>query len=280
MSSDYDLDYGFIEEELYPDYSSDPAFLSCKADLRKFFKRKRTPYYLTQLEVLFEKRYFHWITYRAIKSLVSDGYLDDRVFPTKYGSSVIFVFRPPSDDQNRQRVLSAHINSKLKLIESFSEPQFTAIIGRHLQYLFKSELRANQFTIICQDCNEFQGKKWTETGHDLDFIATHHEGFSIGVECKNTLPYIPKDELDLKIRMCAYLGIKPVFILRWAPKSYIYEVYTQGGFCLLLEFQLYPLAYNDRADKIIQSLNLPIMVAPEIRSDAQIRFANWVNKQK
>ena len=280
MSLDYDFDYEIVNEVLYPDYSLDPAFLSCKNDLREFFRRKRTPYYLTQLEVLFEKRYFHWITYRAIKSLVSDGYLEERLEPTKYGSSVVFVFRPLSDDENRQRVLSAHVNSKLKLIESFSDPQVTRIIGKHLQYLFKSELRVNQFTIICQDCNEFQGKKWTETGHDLDFIATHHKGFSIGVECKNTLPYIPKDELYIKIRMCEYLGIKPVFVVRWVPKSYIHEVYMQGGFCLLFEFQLYPLAYDDRADKITQSFNLPIKVMAEIRADAQIRFSNWVNKQK
>lgn len=280
MLDDYDIDFDFLEETHYPDYSSDPSFLSCKTDLKEFFRRKRTPYYLTQLELLFEKRYFHWITYRAIKSLVSDGYLQELAVPTKYGTSVSFVFRPSPPDANKQRVLSTHTNSKLKLIESFSDPQFTGIVGKHLQFLFKSELRANQFTIVCQDCNEFQGKKWTETGHDLDFIATHQRGFSIGVECKNTLPYIPKDEFHTKIRMCKYLEIKPVFVVRWVPKSYIYEAYTQGGFCLLFEFQLYPLGYEDRADKIRKSFNLPIMVMPELRSDAQTRFSKWVNKQK
>lgn len=52
------FDY-FAYEEYYPDYTSDPAFVGCKNELLHFFRRKQTPYYLTQLEVLHEKKYFH-----------------------------------------------------------------------------------------------------------------------------------------------------------------------------------------------------------------------------
>ncbi|MBI4332025.1 MAG: hypothetical protein HY673_12155 [Chloroflexi bacterium] len=152
-------------------------------------------------------------------------------------------------------------------------------MGKHLQFLFKSELRANQFAILCQDCNEFQGKKWTETEHDLDFIASHQRGFSVGVECKNTLPNIPKNEFDLKIRMCHYLGIKPVFVVRWLPQSYIYDAYQEGGFCLLFETQAYPWGYNAMAKKNAQSFDLPVLVMPELPPDAQARFSKWVSKQ-
>jgi len=62
-----DYDNYFNHEEYYPDYTSDPAFIACKDSLNQFFKRKHTPYCLTQLEVLFEKQYSHWITYGAIK---------------------------------------------------------------------------------------------------------------------------------------------------------------------------------------------------------------------
>jgi len=56
-----DFDY----EEYYPNFTSDPSFVACRESLIRFFRRKQTPFYLTQLEILFEKQYFHWITYRA-----------------------------------------------------------------------------------------------------------------------------------------------------------------------------------------------------------------------
>jgi len=52
---------------------------------------------------------------------------------------------------------------------------------------------------------------------------------------KNTLPYIPRDEFVIKLKMCKFLGLKPVFAVRWMPKSYIYEAYTKGGFGWLFE---------------------------------------------
>jgi len=270
----------FDYKEYYPDYTSDPAFIACKDSLTQFFKRKHTPYYLTQLEVLFEKQYFHWITYRAIKSLVSDGYLTEYPITTKYGSPVIFVTRSTPQSTERDQITLTHIKSKVKLIETISKPEFTAVIGKHLQFLVKYELRANSFTIETEDSNEYRGEKWTKTGHDLDFIATHTKGFAIGVEVKNTLPYIPRDEFDIKLEMCQYLGLKPVFAIRWMPKSYIYEAYTNGGFGWLFEYQAYPLGFDAMAEKIRKGLGLPVKVTPELASDAQIRFSKWVRRQR
>jgi hypothetical protein len=167
------LDY----DEYHSNYTADPAFIACKDALTRFFRRKTTPYYLTQLEVLFEKQYFHWITYRAIKSLVSDGYLTEHPITTKYGAPVIFVARSTAQSAKREQITSTHIKSKLKLIETISKHEFTDIIGRHLQFLVKSELRANSFIIEAENSNKYRGKKWAKTGHDLDFIATHERGF-------------------------------------------------------------------------------------------------------
>jgi len=271
-----DFDY----EKYYPDFSSDPAFVACRDSLIRFFRRKQTPFYLTQLEVLLEKQYFHWITYRAITSLVSDGYLKEYRLTTKYGSPVIFVVRSSSANEGREKLISTHIKSKIKLIESISDPHFTNIIGKHLQFLVKAELRANGFTITSWDSNEFQGRKWTKTGHDLDFIATHQRGFAIGVEVKNTLPYIPKAEFDVKLEMCKYLRLKPIFAVRWMPKSYIYEAYKNGGFGWLFEYQAYPIGFDAMCRKVNKSFGVPVKVMPELAPDAQARFSNWVKKQK
>jgi hypothetical protein len=273
--NDY-LDY----EEYYPDYTSDPTFVACKDTLTRFFRRKLTPYYLTEVEVLLEKQYFHWITYRAIKSLVSDGYLTEHPVTTKYGSPVIFVARSTPQSTERGQITLTHIKSKVKLIETISKPEFTDVIGKHLQFLVKSELRANFFTIEAENSNEYRGKKWTRTGHDLDFIATHERGFAIGVEVKNTSPYIPREEFDIKLEMCMYLGLKPVFAVRWMPKSYIYEAYTNGGFGWLFEYQAYPLGFDAMAERVGRGLSLPVKVMPELPSRAQDIFSNWVKKQR
>jgi len=275
-----DHDDYFDYEEYYPDYTSDPAFVACKDALTRFFRRKHTPYYLTQLEVFFEKQYFHWITCRAIKSLVSDGYLTEHPITTKYGSPVIFVARSTPKSDKREQITQTHIKSKVRLIETISKPEFTNTIGKHLEFLVKSELRANSFTIEAEDSNEYRGKKWVKPGHDLDFIATHDKGFAIGVEVKNTLPYIPREEFVIKLEICMYLGLKPIFAVRWMPKSYIYEAYTTGGFGWLFEYQAYPLGFDAMAEKVGKSLSFPVKVMPELPSRAQEIFSNWVKRQR
>ena len=55
------------------------------------------------------------------------------------------------------------------------------------------------------------------------------DGRAYGVEIKNTLKYIPKGELSLKIEICRTLGVRPLFIMRFAPKVYNYEIVNAGG---------------------------------------------------
>jgi len=45
---------------------------------------------------------------------------------------------------------------------------------------------------------EYNGKKWEKTGHDLDFVFSRN-GVVYGCEIKNTLGYIEKGELELKL---------------------------------------------------------------------------------
>jgi len=47
---------GISETEEEEPYEPDPLFLEAKRELTPFFKRKFTPYYLRQLQVIFEKK--------------------------------------------------------------------------------------------------------------------------------------------------------------------------------------------------------------------------------
>lgn len=47
--------------------ANDPKVLDARENLLKFFRQdRRRVFYMKQVEVLFEKEYFHWVTNRAI----------------------------------------------------------------------------------------------------------------------------------------------------------------------------------------------------------------------
>jgi hypothetical protein len=104
---------------------------------------------------------------------------------------------------------------------------------------------------------EYGGIQWTETDHTLDRIFVR-DAIAYGTEIKKTLDYIPHKELQTKIEMCATLGLKPLFIMRMAPKNYVHEVIMAGGFCLIFQYQLYPHGYKDLASQVRTELTLPV----------------------
>jgi len=270
MEWEYEPDY-FGEEELPGHEGPDPAVVVAESDLRKFFARRKMPYYLGQLECIFEKKHYHWVTYNAVQRLIADGFLALHERTTKDGNEVHFVARP----RDEQRIVDGHIASTLGLLERVWTPELSAIRGKHLAALVKAELRAHGFTIVAENSRTYQGRTWDASEHDLDFIAELSNGRGIGVEVKNTVHYIPRDEMLIKLAMCDYLGVTALFAVRWMPKSYIYEdVLSHKGFCWLFEYQAYPLGYEELCAQIVARLKFPAMVMTEIPPRARQIFAD------
>jgi hypothetical protein len=113
-----------------------------------------------------------------------------------------------------------------------------------------------------------------ETGHNLDRIITR-DGVAYGVEIKNTQNYISRDELLIKMRLCKFLNVTPLFIMRFAPKSYMYEIYKSGGFGLLFEEQLYPWGHNALLNDVRERLRLKVQCPRDVREGDLQRFLNW-----
>ena len=61
-----------------------------------------------------------------------------------------------------------------------------------------------------------------------------------GVEIKNTLPHMKKDEFQVKLEMCRHLGLVPLWILRNAPVIQFQQIKPYGGFILTFKAQIYP----------------------------------------
>jgi len=140
--------------------------------------------------------------------------------------------------------------------------------------MFDAAMATGGFLPTAKNVRSFRGKTWTQTEHNLDRIF-ERDGTAYGAEIKNTLPYIPQSELAVKTTICQYLGLTPLFICRFAPKSYIEATRTQGGFTLIFKYQLYPFGYAALAQRVRTKLRLPVDCPKAIQEGTIQRPLNW-----
>lgn len=263
--------------------------------LQLFFRWRKTPFYLRQLQVLFETQFFHITTTQAIYQLVDEGILSK--IPYQTPSTHLEFIVPSKVAQNPQasKALHAHMKVKARLVDKYSLKEVTKDLGDHLESLVKQELRANGLKNIQHEANSYGGKTWNKTGHDLDFIADYPYGIAFGVEVKNELGHIDPKEFSIKLEMCQYLGLRPIFIVRYMPWSFTPSVTQQGGYMITLGNQIYPLGYRRFVQELKSKLSLPYVrtseilmsIAPKLRQewplevrtdlpeDVSLRLATW-----
>jgi hypothetical protein len=79
--------------------------------------------------------------------------------------------------------------------------------------------------------------------------------------------------------MCRFLGLRPLFIMRFAPKTYVNYLWRAGGFGLLFKDQLYPFGNETLADQVRAELRLPVHCPPSVPDGHVQRFVNWHSGQ-
>jgi hypothetical protein len=272
-------------DDEYEGYPRDAAIDAAKEVLAKFFAVNRDAvFYLTQLQVTFEKPVagltaqpiFHWITAKAVSELVESGELNDdyQKLSQERGTRVRFIFHP------RLRYTRRMIENKLKLIRRFSDPAVARACGHHSEILFSRAIFQEGFRGVARNANHFQDKKWEETGHNLDFIFDR-DGVSYGCEIKNRFEYITREEMRLKIRLCKFLGLRPLFILRSAPKNYIYEIRNSGGFTKIFDWHIYPYGMEKLTESIRSEFpGLPAYCVNDLPDTIMRRFVQWHSAQQ
>jgi len=268
--------YGYediLEEEWVEKYPRDIKIDEAKEELVKFFMEKNeSVFHMQQLEVFFEKRFFHWITAKAINELIGDGLVKFEEVPLLGPTRVKFVFN------RRYRYYKRQINNNIKIVREYSDPSITRACGRQAEVLFFNALTNKGFLSRGQNVNEYNGKKWTETEHALDFIL-ERDGIVYGAEVKNKLRYIDEDELRIKLHMCNFLGIRPLFIMRGSPKSYNHEIIKRGGYAMIFVAQIYPFGQESLVTKIKKVLELTVDCPRAIPEGIIDRFINWHTKK-
>jgi hypothetical protein len=160
------------------------------------------------------------------------------------------------------------------LVEEYANPNIGGAVGLHGELMVLEGFARRQFVMRGRNAKAFGSRTWERTGHDFDFIF-ERDSTAYGVEVKNTLGYMDYDELKVKVRMCSFLGIKPVFAARMLPKSWINEVVESGGFALIMKYQLYPLAHRELARRVSSELGLPVDTPRALAEGTIDRFVRW-----
>jgi len=263
--------------DLYEEYydspeSSDETEIAARDHLRAFFSAHRERVFFSrQIEVQNEGEYFHWITNRAIHDLEAEGAIRSEWRPLRTGTSIKLVWH------KAYRFYKRSANQLVSLVEEYSDPNIGASLGLHGETMVLEGFARTQFRMMARDANEYESIKWDETKHNLDFIF-ERDGQAYGIEVKNTLGYMEREEFLLKTRLSLSLGIRPVFVCRMLPKSWIFELMKAGGFALILKYQLYPWTHRELAKRVREELELPVD-APRFLAEATMnRFLKWHRK--
>ncbi len=211
---------------------------TAEADLRAFFTNPKhwiyqsrgTPslispnsvYHVTQLQVLFEDRYVHKLTYDAIQRL--RGTLLQMEDEATEAGSVTLVWR------RGLRYVKRPIAEHIRLVQEYSSQPMNKAVGDYAELLTLIGLARLGLALLSRNTRSFEGRTWTTTGHDLDFIV-EKAGQGYGVEVKNTFDYMPLSEFMAKLEMCRFLGVHPLFIVRVRHPNRGRSQETQGVWC-------------------------------------------------
>ena len=100
--------------------------------------------------------------------------------------------------------------------------------------------------------------------HARYFIAEHSsKKLAVGVEARNTLPIIEREELDIKLEICE-LSITPLFAVRWL-KPYVELVRKKGGFSRVFKTKIYSLGFEQLTRTLYKRLELQVSEQHSLR---------------
>jgi hypothetical protein len=266
-----EVDYGngFDEPIAFP---RDPAIDAATARLGIWFDTQpNSLFYSTEIETSLEREFFHWITGKGLLELGDAGRIQ-RTTSTIRGNTVNFYAH------GKHRYWRRQLASKVNVLARIYDPDFAHAVGRHGELMFDAALGRAGFKAEARNVQSWNGTTWTLSDHNLDRIYTR-DGIAYGAEIKNTQNYISREELRVKLQMCTELGLVPLFIMRFAPKSYIHQIYRNHGFTLLFEQQMYPWGHNALLREVRSELGLKVHAPNDVPDGDIQRLLNWHSRR-
>jgi len=279
--SDFD-DYSmldFDEQNTTPEkkeYAPDPITQNVKKlIIERLASDAERVYYQRQFEVIFEKQFFHWVTDRAIRELTAERKIKIEFIKIQVNGHQDLVKLITNKHNRYFRRSSKRV---VELIKEYSHPSVTRDVGLWGQSLFKIAYAARGFQLIGEDTNEYKEKKWRQSKKNLDFIL-EKEGKGFGCEVKNTLGYMEREEWEEKIKICNFLGITPIFIVRYSPTVWNYEIFKLKGLVHIFREQVYPPGKKILVDRMKIENDLPVMVSEKVPDGVMAPILKVIDKR-
>ena len=258
----------------YEEYegSADPKQEEARDYLKDFFEEnKEEVFFSRQIEVQNEARFFHWITNRALNELRSEGVIVGEERRLSWGGMITLYWHKSYRYYKRKAM------EVVNLVEEYSRPEISGSMGRHGELMVLDAFARFEFLQVGRETNKYSGRKWERTNHNLDFIF-RKDGIEYGVEVKNTLGYMDYEEFKIKREICLFLNLRPIFVVRMMPKSWMKELIDDGGYGMILRFQLYPWTHRELARRVSSRFKLPVDAPRQIEDGTMIRFLKWHEK--
>lgn len=241
--------------------------------VRRFFEQNpERVFFSRQVEVHHEQAWFHWITNRAIRALIEAGEIRAERRPLVTGGTIHLMWH------RNYRYYRRDAKRLTQLVEEYADPNIGAALGLHGEAMALEGFASLEFIMRGRETRRYGDREWVETEHDLDFIF-ERDGNAYGVEVKNTLGYMDQREMHTKILLCRHLGVRPLFVARMLPRNWILEIKNEGGFALILGFQLYPWTHRELAARVRLELGLPVDSPRRLQAGTMQRFLRWHERQ-
>jgi hypothetical protein len=266
-----DYDYSIFDDG--PEPPVDEVRLEAIKEIEDIFKENGDKVFFSrQIEIWLEDKYFHWISNKAIRDMVSRRIIISEERKLKTGGRIKLLWNP------RNRYYKRDATKVVKLVEEYANPNISGAIGLHGEAMVLEGFARHEFVMKGRNTRIYRGKEWRNSEHNMDFIF-ERDGVGYGVEVKNTLGYMDHDEFQIKIRLCKHLGIWPVFVARMLPKTWIKEVVDSRGFGLIMKYQLYPWTHRELAKKVAKEFGIPVDSPKVIADGTMARFMKWHRKK-
>jgi hypothetical protein len=241
-----------------------------RARLIAYFEDNPTSvFYSRQLEVIFEREYFHWVTNRAVRRLIEEGRIRTETRQLSTGSEIKLLWH------RNYRFYKRSAEEVFRLVDEYTRSATDGTLGMQGEHLILAAFARQRFLLIAEESRAYGDVVWDETKHDLDFIF-ERDGTAYGVEVKNTLGYLDLKEFVVKVRLSRHIGVRPVFAVRALPRIWAHALVQAGGYAMIMGYQFYPWTHKELADKIRDILALPVDTPRRIESGTMQRFENWI----
>ncbi len=155
----------------------------------------------------------------------------------------------------------------------YADPNIGAALGLHGESMVLEGFARSEFVMRGRNTQGYGERRWRESEHNLDFFF-ERDSVVYGVEVKNTLGYMDYEEFQTKVRLCKFLGVRPVFTVRMLPRTWIKELVDSGGYAMILKYQLYPW-HRELAKRVARELGLPLDAPRALEEGTMARFLRW-----